>query len=37
LVVQQNLRHNLTLVESVGYDLIIMRRFVLILSSRSGT
>jgi hypothetical protein len=29
--------HGLTLAEAVGYDLIIMRRFVLILSSRSGT
>jgi hypothetical protein len=37
LVVQQNLPHGLTLAESVGYHLIIMRRFVLILSSRSGT
>ncbi|MGB6454284.1 MAG: hypothetical protein WBH47_07305 [Streptosporangiaceae bacterium] len=30
-------RPGLTLAEAVGYDLVIMRRFVLILSSRSGT
>jgi hypothetical protein len=37
LVVQQNWPGALTRLASVGYDLFIMRRFVLILSSRSGT
>ena len=37
LVVQQSWPRGLTRAASVGYDLFIMRRFVLILSSRSGT
>jgi hypothetical protein len=37
LVVIQNSPRALTRAASVGYDAFIMRRFVLILSSRSGT
>jgi hypothetical protein len=37
LVVKQNWALALTHAASVGYDAFIMRRFVLILSSRSGT
>jgi hypothetical protein len=37
LVVKQNWALALTRAASVGYDAFIMRRFVLILTSRSGT
>jgi hypothetical protein len=37
LVVKQNWALALTRAASVGYDAFIMRRFVLILISRSGT